>query len=73
MGNRSKLADPWDANRSFLELVQRSQEIQEFATDGGRTIPNNNIINTMYTIVYNTRIIYEKCDKWDDKERNNKI
>ena len=67
VGNRSKLADPWDAKLSLQELVQRVQEIQEFATYGGRIIPDDDIVGTMYTIVYNTRLFYDDCDKWDDK------
>ena len=35
VGNRSKLADPWDKNRPFQEIVQQFQEIKEFTNDGG--------------------------------------
>ena len=72
VGNRSKLADPWDANNPFQELVQRVQEIQEFVTYGGRTIPMDNIADTIYTIVYNTGLFYDDCDKWYNKERADK-
>ena len=66
------MADPWDANRPFQELVQRVQEIQDFSTDGGRTIPDNDIVDTMYTIVYNTGLFYDDCDKWENKARTEK-
>ena len=72
MGNQSKLADPWDANRPFQELVQRVQEIQEFATGGVRKIPDDDIVDKMYTIVYTNGLFHDDCDKWDDKERAKK-
>ena len=72
MGYRFKLDDPWDANLPFQELVQRVHKIQEFATDGGSTIPDNDIVYTMYTIVYNTGLFYDDCDKKYNKARSNK-
>ena len=59
VGNHSKLLEPWDANRPFQELVQCVQEIQEFVNDGGQTIANEDIVNTIYTIVYNTGLFYD--------------
>ena len=29
-------------------------------------------MDTMYTIVYNTGLFYDECDKWDDKKRARK-
>ena len=68
VGNCSKLSQPWDAIRPIQELMQRVQEIQEFANDGGRTITNEDTVNTIYTLVYNTGLFYDDCDKWDDKK-----
>ena len=73
MGNSSKLSKPWDENRPFEELVQRVQEIQEFANNGGRTIFYEDIVNTIYILVYNTGLFYDDCNKWDDKKRDEKI
>ena len=56
MGNCMKLSEPWDVNRTFQELVQRFQEIQEFPNEGGRTISNKDIVDTIYTLVYNTAL-----------------
>ena len=72
VGNCSKLSESWDANRPLQESVQRVQEIQEFANDGGRTIAYKNIVDTIYTLVYNTGLFYDDCDKWDDKQRDEK-
>ena len=59
VGNCSKLLEPWDVNRPFQELVQRVQEIQEFANDRGRTIADEDIVDTIYTLVYNTSLFYD--------------
>ena len=72
VGNPLKLSEPWDASRPFQELVQRVQEIQEFANDGGWTISNEDIVDTIYTLVNNAGLFYNDCDKWDDKQRNEK-
>ena len=72
VGNRSKLSEPWDANRPFQKLVQRVQEIQEFANDGGQTIADEDIVDTIYMLVYNTGLFYDECDKWEDKQRDKK-
>ena len=72
VGNRSKLSEPWDANRPFQELVQRVQEIQEFMNDGGRKFSEEDIVDTVYTLVYNTGLFYDDCDKWDDMQCDEK-
>ena len=73
VGNRSKLSEPWDANQPFQELVQRVQEFQEFANDGGQTITDEDIVDTIYTLVYNTGLFYDNCEKWDNRQRDEKI
>ena len=35
-------------------------------------IANEDIIYTIYTIVYNTGLFYEDCDKWDKKQQDEK-
>ena len=72
VGNRAKLSEPWDANRPFHELVQRVQEIQEFANDRGKKIADKYIVDTIYTLVYNTGLFYNDCNKWDEKQWDKK-
>ena len=38
----------------------------------GATIAYKNIVDTIYTLVYNTGLFYDDCDKWDDKQRDEK-
>ena len=70
--NCSNLSEPWDTHRPFQELVQRVQEIQEFMNDGGRKFSEEDIVDTVYTLVYNTGLFYDNCDKRDDMQRNEK-
>ena len=72
LGNRLNLLEKWDANRPLQELVQRVQKIQEFANNGGRMIVDKDIVDTIYTLVYNTGLFYNDCNKWDDKQRDEK-
>ena len=46
--------------------MQRVQEIQELANNGGRMINDEDIVDTIYTLVYNTGLFYDDCDKWDN-------
>ena len=46
--------------------------MQEFENGGGRTIADKDIVDTIYTLVYNTGLFYDDCDRWDDKQRDKK-
>ena len=48
------------------------QYIQEFATDGGRSIEEVHITNVLYTVIYNTGAYYEECKRWSDKATGDK-
>ena len=52
--------------------MQQVKEIQEFANNRGRTIAYEDIVDTIYTLVYNTGLLYDDCDKWDDKKHDKK-
>ena len=72
VGNCSNLSEPWDTHRPFQELVQRVQEIQELSNNGWRTISNEDIFDTIYTLAYNTYLFYDDFDKWEERKRNEK-
>ena len=67
IANRQRLTDEWDPNRPFPDLTIRVQEVQEIATDGRRPISDNDAIDAIYTVIYTTRIFFEKCEEWNDK------
>ena len=35
-------------------------------------IADKDIVDTIYTMVYNMGLFYDNCDKWDDRKRNEK-
>ena len=41
--------------------------------NGRRTITNEDFVDTIYTLVYNTGLLYDDYDKWDDKQRDGKL
>ena len=65
--NRARLHEEWDPNQPFSVLVQRVQAVQEYANDGYRPISNNDIIDAIYTVIFNTGMYYDDCEKWSEK------
>ena len=63
VANRVKLGEEWDPNTPFQTLVTKVQDIQEFATYGGRSIEEVDITDVLYTVIYNTRAYYKECKK----------
>ena len=63
MANKVKLGEEWDPTTSSQTLVTKVQDIQEFATYGGRSIAEVDITNVIYTVIYNTGAHYEECNK----------
>jgi hypothetical protein len=42
--------------------------VHEFANDVGRpSITNNNVMDVLYTVIFNTGVMCEECKKWEDK------
>ena len=54
VGNRVKLVEEWYPTTPFQTLVTKVQGIQEFATDGGRSIAEAEITDVLYMLIYNT-------------------
>jgi uncharacterized protein with HEPN domain len=67
VANRNRLHEEWDPSRPFSDLIQRVQEIEEYATDGQRPIRENDIVDAIYTVIYNTGVYFDDCVEWDDK------
>ncbi len=68
INNRMKLTEEWDPNLPFSHITQRVQAVQEYATDGKRPINKKDIMDAIYTVVFNTGMFYEDCEKWNDKD-----
>ena len=67
VANRVKLGEEWDPTTPFQPLVKKLQDIQEFATDRGRSIAEVDITDALYTVIYNTCAYYKESKKWSDK------
>jgi hypothetical protein len=67
MENETRLTADWDANRPFANLIQRATAVHEFANDAGRTITDNKVMDALYTVIFNTGVMCEECEKWEDK------
>ena len=67
VANRVKMGEKWDPTTLFQTLVTKVQDIQELAKDGGSSIEEVDIIYVLYTLIYNTGVYYEECNKWSDK------
>ena len=72
VANTHRLHDEWDANRSFTDLIQRVQEVQEYARDGQRPISDADVVDAIYTVIYNTGMFFDDCSNWDDKPTQSK-
>lgn len=57
----------WDPSRPIFDLIQRVQEIEEFVTDGQRPILEDNIVDAIYTVIYNTGVYFDDCVELEDK------
>ena len=70
--NKARLQEAWDACSPFEELVERAFEIQEFVSDAGQPINDGEIMTEVYTVTYETGILTEDCEKWDDQPNMDK-
>jgi hypothetical protein len=66
--NETRLTAEWDANRPFADLIQRRTAVNEFADDAGRPIIDNKGMDALYTVIFNTGVMCEECEKWEDTE-----
>jgi uncharacterized coiled-coil protein SlyX len=67
MQNETQLTAEWDPNRPFADLVQRATVVHEFANDAGRPTTNNRVMDALYTVIFNTGVMYDERDKWEDR------
>lgn len=65
--NKNQLNQPWDAHEPFHSLIDRVSICREFAADAGRTITDNDVMDALFTVIYETALMHEECEKWEDK------
>jgi hypothetical protein len=62
--NANKLNTPWDPNTPFELLIEQIDECIDFADAGNQAFPANQIVNTAYTLVFNTGMFFDDCKDW---------
>ena len=65
--NINKLQEPWDPNTPFEFLIDQIEECIEIADAGGQPFTPTQILNTAYTLVYNTGMYFDECKLWRPK------
>ena len=67
INNRNHLTEEWDPNWLFRDLTKSVQHLQEIATSENCPINDQGIIDTIYTIILNTGLLYNNSGKWNNK------
>jgi hypothetical protein len=70
--NKNQLNKPWGAHKPFHSLIDRVSICREFAADAGRTITDNDVMDALFTVIFDTALMHEECEKWEDKPVANK-
>ena len=70
--NQAKLQEPWDPNTPFELLIDQIEECMEIADAGGQPFTHTQILNTAYTLVYNTGMYFDECKTWRQLPTNDK-
>lgn len=65
--NQQKINEPWDPNMPFETMIDQIEECMEFAESGNQPFTSQQILNTAYTLVYNTGLFFDDCKLWNRK------
>ena len=61
------LVKPWDPSTPFETVINQIERCTEFADDGGAPIPAQIILNTAYTLVFNSGAYFDEIRDWERK------
>ena len=70
--NFDRLWTAWDPSTPFEILVDQIEEGAQYAEDGKQPLTNELVVNTAYTLVFNTGLFFEDCKQWsaiDEEDR----
>jgi hypothetical protein len=65
--NHQSLSKPWDPNAPFEDLIDQIEIAKDMADDGNQPYTDPQILNTAYTLVYNTGLYFDECKTWNAK------
>jgi hypothetical protein len=62
--NFTRFKKPWDPNAPFETLIEQMDDAVDFANAGGIPISAPQLINTAYTLLFNTGAFADACREW---------
>jgi hypothetical protein len=65
MQTTARLTAPWDPTTPFEHLINQVEDTLELADAGNQPFSPNQIVNTAYTLVFNTGLYFDECKDWD--------
>lgn len=65
--NFKRLNQPWDPNTPLETLINQIEEGMEFAEAGNQALTDRQIVNTAYTLVFQTGLYFDDCKNWNRK------
>ena len=68
MHTTERLTTAWDPTTPFETLIDQVEDTMELADAGNQPFSPNQIVNTAYTLVFNTGLYFDECKDWDKKE-----
>jgi hypothetical protein len=68
MQTTERLTTPWDPTTPFETLINQVEDTMELADAGNQPFSPAQIVNTSYTLVFNTGMYFDECKEWDKKD-----
>ena len=65
-------ATTWDANTPFEILIDQVEEYMEFPDASNQLFTAAQILNIVYTLVFQTGHFFDECNTWNTKPENTK-
>ena len=62
--NNERMTQAWDPNQPFEFLVRQIQDAVDYAAHANTPYTAEQIVNTGYTLVFNTGMFEDDCKKW---------
>ena len=70
--NENNMKKPWNPAEPFEVIIEQIDTAVEFATDGNAPIPATTILNTAYSLVFNSGVYNHDLLEWDNKPAANR-
>ena len=55
------LTAPWDPTTTVKNLINQVKDTLKLADTGNQPFSPNQVVNTAYTLVFNTGLYFDKC------------